>query len=61
MEAVKLDSSVVALKSKSHAAIVALNAIAPNELSAYQKMIIPIDDYFGFFFSGLLVDAHILR
>jgi len=36
MEAVKLGSAVVALKNKTHAAIVALKR-APNELSAYQK------------------------
>lgn len=60
MEAVKLGSAVVALKNKTHAAIVALKR-APNELSAYQKKIIPVDDHLGFSFSGLLADARILR
>ena len=60
MEAVKLGSAVVALKNKTHAAIVALKR-APNELSAYQKKIILVDDHLGFSFSGLLADARILR
>ncbi|XP_050537219.1 proteasome subunit alpha type-1 [Daktulosphaira vitifoliae] len=59
MEAVKLGSAVVALKNKTHAAIIALKR-APNELSAYQKKIIPVDDHLGFSFSGLLADARIL-
>ncbi|XP_050058383.1 proteasome subunit alpha type-1 [Aphis gossypii] len=59
MEAVKLGSAVVALKNKTHAAIVALKR-APNELSAYQKKIILVDDHIGFSFSGLLADARIL-
>lgn len=59
MEAVNLGSATVGLKSKTHAALIALKR-ASSELSAYQKKIIPIDLHIGVAISGLTADARIL-
>lgn len=60
MEAVKLGSATVGLKSKTHAILIALKR-ASSELSAHQKKIIPIDKHMGISISGLTADARILR
>lgn len=59
MEAVNLGSATVALKSKTHAVLIALKR-ASSELSAYQKKIIPIDLHIGVAISGLTADARML-
>ena len=59
MEAVKQGSATIGLKSKTHAAIVALKR-ATSELSAYQKKIIPIDTHMGMTIAGLTADARFL-
>ncbi|EDO36630.1 predicted protein, partial [Nematostella vectensis] len=59
MEAVKQGSATVALKSKTHAVIVALKR-APSELSAHQKKILPIDTHVGVSIAGLTADARLL-
>ncbi|XP_020914494.1 proteasome subunit alpha type-1 [Exaiptasia diaphana] len=60
MEAVKQGSATVALKSKSHAVLVALKR-APSELSAHQKKILPVDSHVGISIAGLTADARLLR
>jgi 20S proteasome alpha/beta subunit len=60
MEAVKLGSATVGLKSKTHAVLIALKR-ASSELSAHQKKIIPIDTNIGITIAGLTADARILR
>jgi len=60
MEAVKLGSATVGLKSKTHAVILALKR-ASSELSAHQKKIIPIDNHIGMTIAGLTADARVLR
>ncbi|CAH2235508.1 jg27836 [Pararge aegeria aegeria] len=59
MEAVKLGSATVALKSKQFAVLIALKR-AVSELSAYQKKIIPIDEHISISISGLTADARML-
>lgn len=59
MEAVKLGSATVGLKSKTHAVLIALKR-ASSELSAHQKKIIPIDTNIGITIAGLTADARIL-
>ncbi|XP_058804517.1 proteasome subunit alpha type-1 [Phymastichus coffea] len=59
MEAVKLGSATVGLKSKTHAVIVALKR-ATSELSSHQKKIFPIDRHVGIAMSGLTADARML-
>lgn len=59
MEAVKLGSATVALKSKTHALILALKR-ATSELSAHQKKMILIDTHLGVTISGLTADARVL-
>ncbi|KAK3701791.1 hypothetical protein QZH41_009802, partial [Actinostola sp. cb2023] len=59
MEAVKQGSATVALKSKTHAVLVALKR-APSELSAHQKKILPIDAHVGVSIAGLTADARLL-
>ncbi|XP_046666722.1 LOW QUALITY PROTEIN: proteasome subunit alpha type-1-like [Homalodisca vitripennis] len=59
MEAVKLGSATVGLKSKTHAVIIALKR-ATSELSAHQKKIIPIDNHIGISIAGLTADARVL-
>lgn len=60
MEAVKLGSATVGLKSNTHAVILALKR-ASSELSAHQKKIIPIDNHIGMTIAGLTADARVLR
>lgn len=60
MEAVKLGSATVGLKSNTHAVIIALKR-ATSELSAHQKKVIPIDDHIGISIAGLTADARVLR
>jgi 20S proteasome subunit alpha 6 len=59
MEAVKQGSATIGIKSKTHAAVVALKR-ATSELSAYQKKIIPIDTHMGISIAGLTADARLL-
>lgn len=59
MEAVKLGSATVGLKSKTQAVLIALKR-ASSELSAHQKKIIPIDTHIGITIAGLTADARIL-
>lgn len=59
MEAVKLGSATVSLKSATHAILIALKR-ASSELAAYQKKVIPIDNHIGVTISGLTADARIL-
>ncbi|CAB3359969.1 Hypothetical predicted protein [Cloeon dipterum] len=59
MEAVKLGSATVGLKSKTHAVILALKR-ASSELSAHQKKLIPIDNHIGISIAGLTADARVL-
>ncbi|KAH0555334.1 proteasome subunit alpha type-1 [Cotesia glomerata] len=59
MEAVKLGSATVGLKSRDYAVLIALKR-ASSELSAYQKKIIPIDKHMGISIAGLTADARML-
>ncbi|KAK4550514.1 hypothetical protein LTR36_000093 [Oleoguttula mirabilis] len=58
-EAVKQGSVVVGIVSKTHAVLAALKRNA-EELSSYQKKIIPIDTHFGIALAGLASDARVL-
>lgn len=60
MEAVKLGSATVGLKSKEYAVLLALKR-ASSELSAHQNKIILIDDHIGISIAGLTADARMLR
>lgn len=59
MEAVKLGSATVGLKSRDYAVLVALKR-ASSELASFQKKIIPIDDHLGISIAGITADARIL-
>ncbi|CAF3669928.1 unnamed protein product [Rotaria sordida] len=59
MEAVKQGAATVAVKSKTHVVLCALQR-APSELSAHQKKIMFIDDHIGVSIAGLASDARIL-
>jgi len=59
MEAVKLGSATVGLKSRDCAVLVALKR-ASSELASYQKKIIPIDDHLGISIAGITADARVL-
>ena len=56
MEAVKQGTATVALKSNTHAVLVALKR-ASSDLSSHQKKILPIDDHVGISIAGLTADA----
>ncbi|KAF2765297.1 N-terminal nucleophile aminohydrolase [Teratosphaeria nubilosa] len=58
-EAVKQGSVVVGIVSKTHAVLAALKRNA-EELSSYQKKIIPIDTHYGVALAGLASDARVL-
>jgi len=58
-EAVKQGSVVVGIVSKTHAVLAALKRNA-EELSSYQKKIIPIDSHYGVALAGLASDARVL-
>lgn len=58
-EAVKQGSVVVGLVSKTHAVLAAIKRNA-EELSSYQKKIIPIDSHYGVALAGLASDARVL-
>ncbi|KXL42716.1 hypothetical protein M433DRAFT_59102 [Acidomyces richmondensis BFW] len=58
-EAVKQGSVVVGIVSKTHAVLAALKRNA-EELSSYQKKIIPIDTHYGIALAGLASDARVL-
>ncbi|KAF2221299.1 nucleophile aminohydrolase [Elsinoe ampelina] len=58
-EAVKQGSVVVGLVSKSHAVLAALKRNA-EELSSYQKKIIPVDAHYGVALAGLASDGRVL-
>ncbi|KAF2155870.1 N-terminal nucleophile aminohydrolase [Myriangium duriaei CBS 260.36] len=58
-EAVKQGSVVVGIVSKTHAVLAALKRNA-EELSSYQKKIIPIDSHYGVALAGLASDGRVL-
>ncbi|KAF1353583.1 nucleophile aminohydrolase [Delphinella strobiligena] len=58
-EAVKQGSVVVGIVSKTHAVLAALKRNA-EELSSYQKKVIPIDSHYGIALAGLASDARVL-
>jgi 20S proteasome subunit alpha 6 len=58
-EAVKQGSVVVGLVSKTHAVLAAIKRNA-EELSSYQKKVIPIDSHYGVALAGLASDARVL-
>ncbi|KAF1814455.1 putative proteasome component Pre5 [Eremomyces bilateralis CBS 781.70] len=58
-EAVKQGSVVVGIVSKTHAVLAALKRNA-EELSSYQKKVIPIDTHYGVALAGLASDARVL-
>ncbi|OCK84595.1 N-terminal nucleophile aminohydrolase [Lepidopterella palustris CBS 459.81] len=58
-EAVKQGSVVVGIVSKTHAVLAAIKRNA-EELSSYQKKIIPIDSHYGIALAGLASDARVL-
>lgn len=60
MEAVKLGTATVGVKSKNYAVLVALKRASSN-LASYQKKIIPIDTKLGVSMSGITADARVLR
>jgi len=59
MEAVKLGSATVGLKSKDYAVLIALKR-ATSELSAHQQKILRVDDHIGISMAGITADARIL-
>lgn len=59
MEAVKLGSATVGLKSHDYAVLVALKR-ATSELSSFQKKVIPIDEHLGISIAGITADARVL-
>lgn len=59
MEAVKLGSATVGLKSKDYAVLIALKR-ATSELSAHQQKILRVDDHVGISMAGITADARIL-
>lgn len=58
-EAVKQGSVVVGIVSKTHTVLAAIKRNA-EELSSYQKKIIPIDSHYGIALAGLASDARVL-
>jgi len=58
-EAVKQGSVVVGIVSKTHAVLAAIKRNA-EELSSYQRKIIPIDTHYGIALAGLASDARVL-
>ncbi|TKX27485.1 putative proteasome subunit alpha type-6 [Elsinoe australis] len=58
-EAVKQGSVVVGLVSKTHSVLAALKRNA-EELSSYQKKIIPVDAHYGVALAGLASDGRVL-
>ena len=59
MEAVKLGSATVGLKSRDYAVLIALKR-ATSELSAFQQKILRVDDHVGISMAGITADARIL-
>jgi 20S proteasome subunit alpha 6 len=59
MEAVKLGSATVGLKSKDYAVLIALKR-AISELSAHQQKILRVDDHIGISMAGITADARVL-
>jgi 20S proteasome alpha/beta subunit len=59
MEAVKLGSATVGLKSKDYAVLIALKR-ATSELSAHQQKILRVDDHIGISMAGITADGRIL-
>lgn len=59
MEAVKLGTATVGVKTKNYAVLVALKRASSN-LASYQKKIIPIDSKLGVSMSGITADARVL-
>lgn len=59
MEAVKMGSAAVAVRSKEYAVVAALKR-APNDLAGHQKKVFEIDNHMGIAISGLIADARVL-
>ncbi|EPZ32200.1 Proteasome, subunit alpha/beta domain-containing protein [Rozella allomycis CSF55] len=59
MEAVKQGSPSVALRSSTHAVLLAIKR-SQAELAAYQKKIFKVDDHIGIAIAGLTSDARVL-
>lgn len=59
MEAVKLGSATVGLKSKDYAVLIALKR-ATSELSSHQQKILRVDDHIGISMAGITADARVL-
>jgi 20S proteasome subunit alpha 6 len=59
MEAVKLGSATVGMKSKDYAILVALKR-ATSELSSHQQKILRIDDHVAIAMAGITADARVL-
>jgi len=58
-EAVKQGSACLGLRSNTHVVLAGLKR-SPNELAAYQKKIIPIDEHMGIGIAGLTADGRSL-
>ncbi|KAH8929466.1 N-terminal nucleophile aminohydrolase [Atractiella rhizophila] len=59
LEAVKLGSAAVGLRSKKHVVLLALKR-SPGSLASYQQKILRIDDHIGLALAGLTSDARVL-
>lgn len=59
MEAVKLGSATVGLKSADYAVLIALKR-ATSELSSHQQKILKVDDHIGISMAGITADARVL-
>lgn len=60
VEAVKQGAAAVGVASRTHVVLCALKR-TPDELAAYQKKIISIDDHIGIALAGLTSDSRVLR
>ena len=58
-EAVKQGSACLGLRSNTHVVLAGLKR-SPNELAAYQKKIIPVDEHMGIGIAGLTADGRSL-
>ncbi|CAM9338516.1 unnamed protein product [Phaeothamnion confervicola] len=59
MEAVKQGSACLGIRSDTHVVLAALKR-SPNELAAYQKKILKVDEHMGVAIAGLTADARSL-
>lgn len=61
LEAVQQGSAVVALRSATHAVLVAVKRNIGGPLGSFQKKLFKIDDHMGIGIAGLTSDARVLR